>query len=545
MKNILLFCKSYLLLYKLHLFIFIVISIIVSLSGLVSPFIIGDFIDQLMTAESMNFIFRYFTLFAGINLTTLILGYISGQLYVRLQMRLGYSLNRNIIKQLQQAPLDITNKYDTSYLNQRINNDANALIIFCIGITQNIIINIVLAVVTFMLMFIFHQTLALILLIIACAYFIFYTLYKKVLYRVSHAFKESQAKFFAKLNEQLFNIRFIKLHSLFYSFLNRLDVNFNNLLQSALKYQRSNYVFSGMDKLVIIAAQLILLLFGGIEIMEGNLTIGRFIIISSYFNMMLGAIRYFFSLGQSVQDNRVAFNRIQEFITVENELNGSTELAEINTIEMNSVCFAYGERMILRDKNISLTKGNIYVLQGPNGVGKSTLVDVLIGLQNGNFDGRVIYNGCDITQVNMYSLRKNHIGISEQEPTLLSDTLMQNLILDNHIEFDSKIENIESIAKILGFDSYVNSLQKRYETVINEGSVNISGGEKQKVSILRALLKNPDVLIFDEPTSALDIKSKTALRYHLNKIKENKIIIIITHDEDFIDRNCDIILSLI
>ena len=544
MKNILVFCRHYLLMHKLHLFIFIVISIMVSLSGLVSPFIIGDFIDQLMTAESINFIYRYFALFAGINFVILFLGYISGQLYVRLQMRLGYSLNRDVIKQLQQAPLSFTNKYDAPYLNQRINNDSNALIIFCIGITQNILINIVLAVVTFLLMFIFHQTLAMILLFTAFVYFVFYSLYKKVLYRASHAFKESQSKFFAKLNEQLFNIRFIKLHSLFSSFLGRLDGCFNSLLENALRYQRSNYVFSGMDKLVLIAAQLILLLFGGIEIMAGSLTIGRFIIISSYFNMMLGAIRYFFSLGQSIQDNRVAFNRIQEFMAVEHEPNGNIVLAEVNTIELNSVCFAHGERLILRDKNISLTKGNIYVLQGPNGVGKSTLIDILVGLQNGNFDGKILYNGYDIMQVDMYDLRRNRIGISEQEPNLLSDTLMQNLFLCNQTEFDSRTEEIESAAKTIDFNSYIDSLSKRYETVINEGSTNISGGEKQKLSILRTLLKNPDMLILDEPTSALDVKSKAMLRCYLDEIKKDKIIVIITHDEDFIDKGLDVIISL-
>jgi len=168
MKKIFFFCKQYLSLHKWRLFFYVSISVIISLLSLVSPYIMGDFIDHLIGAGDINFIFRYFLVFAIISISTLVLGYISGRLYTRLQIILGYALNRDFIKRFQCAPLRFTQFQDTAYLNQRINNDANALIIFCISIIQNVIVNSFMIVVPAILLISFHPILASILLFMCC-----------------------------------------------------------------------------------------------------------------------------------------------------------------------------------------------------------------------------------------------------------------------------------------------------------------------------------------------------------------------------------------
>jgi len=546
MRKIFNFCKRYLYIHKWRLFFYVALSIIVSTGAIISPFLIGDFIDQLMNAEDIGFIYRYFIIFAGINTASLILGYVTSRLYMGLQTILGFAINKDFIIRLQQAPINFTSKQDTAYLNQRINNDANALIIFCISILQNVLVNLVIVIATFTLMLIFHPGLTGVLVVVAMVYFTFYALYKKILYRASHAFQESRSEFFSKLYEQLFSIRFIKLHSLFYQFIERLTTSFDRLLTSALNYQKANYIFSGLDKLVLVVAQMVLLLFGGREVIAGRLTIGRFIIISSYFNMMLGAIRYFFGLGQTVQSNLVSYNRLQELAAVELEHNGTQQLSGVNSIKLESVSFAYGNVPVLTNINLSFSKGNIYVIQGPNGAGKSTLADIIMGLQNGNYTGAVVYNGVNMNNINMYNVRQKHIGVSEQEPILLTDTLEYNLTLSQMVltGTNSDQDRFYKLTKILGLDSYIGALPNHLATKINENAANISGGEKQKLSILRALLKNPDVLVLDEPTSALDVASKASLRTYLDGIKTGKIIVLITHDSDFYDDEAYTIIQL-
>jgi len=505
----------------------------------------GDFIDQLLNAENMGFIFRYFALFVSINLVTLCLGYITGRLYIRLQTRLGYILNRDFIKHMQHAPLKFTATQDTAYLNQRINNDANSLIIFCIGIIQSVLVNIVIIVAALILMFTFHPMLAGILLVVAVIYFAFYTFYKRILYRASHAYQESQSTFFSKLNEQLFNIRFIKIHSLFEHFIGRLNYSFDKLLGNALHYQKASYIFGGLDQLVMIVAQMVLLALGGREIIAGRLSIGRFVIISSYFNMMLGAIRYFFSLGQTIQTNMVSYNRLQELKNIDPEPNGEIILNQVRNIEMKSISFSYGEngeKPLLTDVNLSFTRGQIYVILGPNGSGKSTLTDIIMGLQAGNYTGDIVYNDTDMSDVDMYKLRSRLMGVTEQEPTLLADTLEYNLNLGQPDNFNK--QEALRLAKILGLEPYLNEQPDGFSTVINESAANVSGGEKQKLSLLRVLLKDPDILILDEPTSALDTAGKAALWAYLNEIKREKIIIVITHDSSFIDNEADTVIRL-
>ena len=450
------FTKKYLLQCKWLLGTYIFISIIVSGSGLVSPYIIGSFIDHLMDAQDIGFIYRYFGLFGGINITLLLLGYVSGRMYVRLQARLGYAVNRDFINRLQRVPISYMIGKDTAYLNQRVNNDSNALVIFCVGIVQNVLVNAFIIIAALWFMFLFHPFLAVVLLCVASIYSVFYASYRKVLFKASFALQESQSRFFMKLNEQMFNIRYIKLHGLFGSFLS--------------------------------------------------------------------------SLGQTVQSNIVSYNRLSELVNINPEPNGERVLERIERITMKQVSFAYGDKQILQKIDFTFEKGRIYAVVGPNGTGKSTFVDVLIGLQVGQYEGQVLYNGLPMEELDMYRLRNEKISVTEQEPVLIQDTIAVNAGINETNE-----KKADVLSRTLSLDGYISGLPDRYGTVVNEKADSLSGGEKQKLSILRALLKNPDVLVLDEPTSALDERSKTAFYAYLQRIKKDKIIVLVTHEIEFLE----------
>jgi len=537
-------CKKYVLNHRFAFGVFILFSILSSASGLISPYILGDFIDQLINADDIGFIYRYFVLFVLISVTHLIFGYVVGRQDIYLQTRAGYAMSHEYIQKLQLAPLAFTQKRDTAYLSQHIISDTSSLIQFCIGIIQKLVINIVTVGLSLGLMFLFHPGLAGMLLGVCVVYFSIYARCRRILYKVNSELQESSLSMFTKLHEQVSSIRFTKLNVLFSFFKNRFVQAVNRLLGSALQHQRTNYMISSLDILVSITAQMTLLLVGGREIIAGRLTIGRFLIMSSYFQLMLSSIRYFFGLGQMIQGKMVSYNRLQELAAVKPEHNGEQRLDEIYSVRLNSVSFAYDETPILQNINMCFTKGQINVFLGPNGAGKSTLADIIMGLQNGNYTGDVLYNGIDMRNLDMYTIRDRHIGISEQEPILLADTLAYNLNLGQAVFTGTDEANLNRLIKILGLDPCISNLPNHLETMINENAANVSGGEKQKFSILRALLKDPDVLILDEPTSALDVASKTALRAYLDEIKMEKIILVITHDEDFINYEHDVILQL-
>jgi len=156
----------------------------------------------------------------------------------------------------------------------------------------------------------------------------------------------------------------------------------------------------------------------------------------------------------------------------------------------------------------------------------------MTGMYIGEFDGEVLYNDQSIKGLKLRNILGRNIAVSEQESFLLAETIQYNLALDDEVNFEQ--DKLHQFIDMLGLDDFYASLPHGINSTINEASSNLSGGEKQKLSLLRVLLKDADVIILDEPTSALDRVGKDNLRAYLNKVKKDKIIIVVTHDQDFI-----------
>jgi len=198
--------------------------------------------------------------------------------------------------------------------------------------------------------------------------------------------------------------------------------------------------------------------------------------------------------------------------------------------------------------NVSFTKGNIYAVVGVNGAGKSTLINLIIGMYIDEYDGIISYDNTDIRSIDMISARKNLIGVAEQEPLLISDTIRYNLDFGNDINLadcerikNKFAEDAISFLKILNMQDFFS--ERGLDYVVNENNTNLSGGEKQKISIAKILFKNPTVMIFDEPSSAMDEGAIVQFMNYLHETKQNKIIIIITHDEA-VKECCDVVVKI-
>ena len=545
MRKILAFSMEYLAMYKILLSLYIGVSVASNTAVIALPYITGNFIDKLIEAIDMYFFYDYFIKFVSINLTILLLGYVGGRVFAYLQTKICFTMNKRVIEHLQLAPLRLTENEDAAYLNQRINQDSNSVVVFCLTIIQNIIINSFLVIAPLFLLFSLSGTISFMLLFVSAMYLCIYFLYKSPLRKSNFALVEAQSKFFSKLNEQVMNIKAIKMHGLAVDYTSKLSKGFKVFLSCVMHYQRTSYIFSSFDRIVMILAQGIMLFLGGREIVLGRMTIGQFTIMSSYFGMMLNAIRAFFSFGQNVQEASVSFQRLHEILSVPIEANGTLILPRVDRIDIANINFSRNDKYILKNINAHFAKGNIYIIKGENGTGKSTFVNIILGLHNNEISGTVSYNGIPIDDIDMHKLRKTLIGVVEQEPTLLPDTHVANVESEYDAHNGVYYGLLESRDLIKSF-----SVERFFEKNCGElnkstcfATSNMSGGEKQKVALIKSFIKKPDVLILDEPTSALDDASISALRQYLNELRNNKIIILITHVMDFVDEN-DIILNL-
>lgn len=532
MKKIFVFAKPYIKPFRAAAALLILLYILSGLASLVQPYLFGSFVDALLTGSAADRMTTYILLIAGLGIAELILGCVCERLYIRVQCRSGHALNADAIHWIQNMPFRFMQDRNAAFLNRQINNDANAVTIFCITVLENIVTNVLTLLIPLVLIALMEPWLGLAMLAVNLLYFAIYHFLKGGLYRAQRQFMDEQADYFSKLGTQLSNVRFIQTQGLADGFINRLRRSLEKLLHAAFKSQKARYAFTGADTVIKYGSSILVFVLGGYAVIRGKMTLGEFTVVQSFFTMTLGATQYFFSLGTEIQSTRVSCDRLRAIFDEPEQTNGTERPADIGRIECDGVSFRYDGENVLTDRNEIFEKGKIYAFVGENGAGKSTFISLLLGLFIDQYEGSVYYDGVPIEKLDMRAVRREMVGVSEQEPMLLEDTLRFNLTFDDQAEVDE--QEFLALCEMLNLNAFVRQLPNGLDTVVREGSTNLSGGEKQKISIIRALMKHPKLLVLDEPTSALDRESARKLVDYLSGIRDDKIIFVSTHDEMFL-----------
>jgi subfamily B ATP-binding cassette protein MsbA len=188
------------------------------------------------------------------------------------------------------------------------------------------------------------------------------------------------------------------------------------------------------------------------------------------------------------------------------------------------VSFYYDDICILDNINLRIPKGKTIALVGSSGAGKSTLADLVPRFHDVS-TGELLIDGIDIRQYSLHSLRAN-MGIVTQEPILFNDTIAENIAISNPSADQAMIEEA---AKIANAHDFIVRKEEGYQTNIGDRGSKLSGGERQRLTIARALLKNPPILILDEATSSLDTESERLVQDAINKMMQNRTSIVIAH----------------
>lgn len=265
---------------------------------------------------------------------------------------------------------------------------------------------------------------------------------------------------------------------------------------------------------------------GGMGVFVGNLTIGTVTALINYQSMLVSPLTFFAEFNNSYQSTMIAMRRLLHVLLYEEETEDGEQIEEtIKKIEFSNTTFKYLKSdEIIKDVNIRLEKGNIYGFIGGSGCGKSTVVKLLLGLYM-PVGGTIYINGKDIQGISITSLR-SRIGYVAQDSLFYQGTVMENLGMGKEVEKSKVIE----LSKLLDIYNDVMRLPEKWETQLNSGTSNLSGGQKKRLDVLRALLRESDVLIFDESTASIDRDRRKRLFDILRKEKLNKIIVCITHN---------------
>jgi ATP-binding cassette subfamily B protein/subfamily B ATP-binding cassette protein MsbA len=267
---------------------------------------------------------------------------------------------------------------------------------------------------------------------------------------------------------------------------------------------------------------------GGTLALEGTITAGTVVVFVSYLASLYDPIDALAHTAQTIQNAAAETDRVMEIIEIEPAVRdrpGAVSRPLSGAIRYEHVTFGYEPgRPVLRDISLQADPGEVLAIVGPTGAGKTTLVSLLVRFFD-PWEGRVTIGGADIRDLTLRSLREQ-VALVLQDPFLFPTTVAENIALGRR---DATRAEVEDAARAANAHVFVEALPQGYDTPVGERGATLSGGEKQRLAIARAFLKDAPVLILDEPTSALDARTEGQLLQALERLMQGRVTLVIAH----------------
>jgi subfamily B ATP-binding cassette protein MsbA len=352
---------------------------------------------------------------------------------------------------------------------------------------------------------------------------------------VSKTLKKSSSKvqgYLAEINsiteESLGGMRIIKAFGAEKYQASKFEKENFGFLSSLNKLMYRKELSSPLSEFLGVTLVAILLWYGGQQVLAGDLNAGTFFAYIFAFFQVIEPSKALSTAYYNVQKGRAALDRIDQILAIQKDVvDESSAISKTNfdhQIVFDKVSFAYDiDQKVLDDVSFSFKKGQVVALVGASGAGKSTLVDLLPRFFNVT-SGKISMDDVNINDIKIADLRSMY-GMVSQDPVLFNDTIKNNICFGK----DYTKEEIEDAAKVANIHDFILTLPDGYETNIGDRGVKLSGGQRQRLTIARAVLDNPPILILDEATSALDSESEKLVQQALEKIMKSRTSVVIAH----------------
>ena len=325
----------------------------------------------------------------------------------------------------------------------------------------------------------------------------------------------------AVIAENYTNVVVTKLYSIY----NRVNEKFREKYQkqfdTQIKLELSYSININGSAFWIFLLNGFIWLIGGFQICNNLMTLGTVVALADYQNILISPFNFFCKFNNGYQETQIVMDYPEE--------EGIFQIEEtkdyIKTITFSNMDFQYQNREeVLKNVNLTMKQGNVYAFVGESGCGKSTIAKLLVGLYK-PVSGQITMNDKNIEDMTIGTLREK-VGYVPQDSLFYEDSILNNILFGK----EKDMAEVEEYGRQIDIYQDIMKMPEGWNTVLNSGTTNISGGQKKRLDLLRIFLQEKDVIIFDESTASLDVDRRALLFDYVKKIRNHKIVIFITHN---------------
>ena len=514
---------------KVKMILLVILMICNYIPDLCCPIFIGKALEFLLLKKYALFVKYLVLYFSGYVIVYGVLLIPRLILYNKLQMSFINKVCKDMYNKYQNLPAIAFEKAGVGELINRLSSDPDRVLDLLNQLVK-MILKIIMALIIVIVSFKISIFIGIEITIFAIIMGIISSKYFPVIKSTQKEIKKESDKLIKRATENLTGIREIKALGIKNNMINLINNDIDNYCNKSLKINRYESVYNGLNNIVYYVLQFIILLTCGYLFIKGHIVYSVLMMVHTYIWRIDEVAETLSSFGVNYNKVKVSLSRIDEVVNnkiFKDEIYGDISLNNPKgNVTFKNVSFKYTKKENLTLDNLSLNikTNQKTAIVGRSGNGKTTLFNLLLRY----FDvtsGKVLIDGVDIKDLTEESLRKT-ISCVRQNPFLFNMSIFENFKI---VKPDITLKEVKEVCKKAYIDEYIESLPKKYNTIIGEGGINLSGGQKQRLAIARTLLLNTKIILFDEATSALDNESQKYIKMTIDDLTKDHTIIIIAH----------------